>query len=137
MQIKNTHFFQTTEELEFSWYISADGYKLGSDKLSLPPIKPQSSYVVDWQSGPWYSLWHSSSSEEIFLTITAKLLNPTRWVEAGHIVTTAQVQLPSKRDTVPHVRISLLSMFLFLFSLQLIIRKYRSNIFLTILFCNF
>lgn len=102
LEIKNTHFFQTTEGLEFSWYISADGYKLGSDKLSLPPIKPQSSYVVDWQSGPWYSLWHSSSSEEIFLTITAKLLNPTRWVEAGHIVTTAQVQLPSKRDTVPH-----------------------------------
>jgi len=115
MQIKNTHFFQTTEGLEFSWSISADGYKLGSDKLSLPPIKPQSSYVVDWQSGPWYSPWNSSSSEEIFLTITAKLLSSTRWVEAGHIVTTAQVQLPSKRDIVPHVRTSLLSMFLFLF----------------------
>lgn len=137
MQIKNTHFFQTTEGLEFSWYISADGYKLGSDKLSLPPIKPQSNYVVDWKSGPWYSLWDSSSSEEIFLTITAKLLNSTRWVEAGHVVTTAQVQLPAKRDIVPHVRASILSMVPFLFSLQLIIRKYRSNIFLTILFCNF
>jgi beta-galactosidase len=104
--------------LEFGWYISADGYNLGSGKLSLPPIKPQSSYAVDWQSGPWYSLWNSSSSEEIFLTITAKLLNSTRWVEAGHIVSTAQVQLPARRDVVPHVRARLIFMFLFSFSLN-------------------
>jgi beta-galactosidase len=113
LQIKNTHFFQTTEGLEFGWYISADGYNLGSGKLSLPSIKPQSSYAVDWQSGPWYSLWNSSSSEEIFLTITAKLLNSTRWVEAGHVVSTAQVQLPARRDIVPHVRACLIFMFLF------------------------
>jgi beta-galactosidase len=118
LQIKNTHFFQTTEGLEFGWYISADGYNLGSGKLSLPSIKPQSSYAVDWQSGPWYSLWNSSSSEEIFLTITAKLLNSTRWVEAGHIVSTAQVQLPARRDVVPHVRARLIFMFLFSFSLN-------------------
>lgn len=103
LQIKNTHFFQTTEGLEFSWYVSADGYNLGSGILSLAPIKPQSSYVVDWQSGPWYSLWASSSSEEVFLSISAKLLNTTRWVEAGHIVSTAQIQLPSRREIVPHV----------------------------------
>lgn len=103
MQIKNTHFFQTTEELEFSWYISANGKDLGSGILDLAPIKPQSSYVVDWQSGPWYSLWASSSEEELFLTITAKLLNSKRWVEAGHIVSSGQVQLPARRDIVPHV----------------------------------
>ncbi|XP_027356698.1 uncharacterized protein LOC113866018 isoform X2 [Abrus precatorius] len=102
LEIKNTHFFQTTEGLEFSWYISADGYNLGSGILSLAPIKPQSSYAVDWQSGPWYSLWASSEEEEIFLTIAVKLLNSTRWVEAGHIVSSAQVQLPARRDIVPH-----------------------------------
>ncbi|KAJ1413522.1 Immunoglobulin-like fold [Sesbania bispinosa] len=102
LEIKNTHFFQTTEGLEFSWYISADGYNLGSGILSLAPIKPQNSYAVDWQSGPWYTLWASSSSEEIFLSITARLLNSTHWVEAGHVVSTAQIQLPARRDIVPH-----------------------------------
>ncbi|CAL0328768.1 unnamed protein product [Lupinus luteus] len=102
LEIKNTHFFQTTEGLEFSWYASADGCNLGSGVLSLAPIKPQSSYTIDWQSGPWYSLWASSSSEEIFLTITAKLLNSTRWVEAGHVISSTQVQLPARRDIVPH-----------------------------------
>lgn len=103
MQIKNTHFFQTTEGLEFSWSISADGYNLGSGLLGLVPIKPQSSHAVDWQSGPWYSLWASTDEEELFLTITAKLLNSTRWVEAGHIVSSAQVQLPTRRNIAPHV----------------------------------
>lgn len=103
MQIKNTHFFQTTEGLDFSWYASVDGYNLGSGVLSLPPIKPQSSYTIDWQSGPWYSLWSSSLSEEVLLTITAKLLYSTRWVEAGHVVSSTQVQLPVRRDIVPHV----------------------------------
>ncbi|XP_061336722.1 uncharacterized protein LOC133283824 isoform X2 [Gastrolobium bilobum] len=102
LEIKNTHFFQTTEGLEFSWYISADGYSLGSGILSLAPIKPQSSYAVDWKSGPWYSLWASSSSEEVFLTIIVKLLNSTPWVEAGHIVSSTQFQLPARRDIVPH-----------------------------------
>lgn len=103
MQIKNTHFFQTTEGLEFSWSISADGYNLGSGLLGLVPIKPQSSHAVDWQSGPWYSLWASTDEEELFLTITAKLLNSTRWVEAGDIVSSAQVQLTARRNIIPHV----------------------------------
>ena len=103
LQIKNTHFFQTTEGVEFSWYASADGCNLGYGILSLAPIKPQSSYTIDWQSGPWYSLWALSLSEEVFLTITAKLLNSTRWVEAGHIVSYTQIQLPAKRDFIPHV----------------------------------
>ncbi|KAG4977461.1 hypothetical protein AAZX31_13G179000 [Glycine max] len=103
LEIKNTHFFQTTEGLEFSWSISADGYNLGSGLLGLVPIKPQSSHAVDWQSGPWYSLWASTDEEELFLTITAKLLNSTRWVEAGHIVSSAQVQLPTRRNIAPHV----------------------------------
>ncbi|KAK7283944.1 hypothetical protein RIF29_13694 [Crotalaria pallida] len=102
LEIKNNHFFQTTEGLEFSWHASADGYDIGSGVLSLAPIKPQSSYTIDWKSGPWYSLWASSLSEEVFLTITAKLLNSTRWVEAGHVVSSTQVQLPAKRNIAPH-----------------------------------
>jgi len=103
LQIKNTHFFQTTEGLESSWCISANGYNLGSGILDLAPIKPQSTYAVDWESGPWYSLWASSSEEELFLTVTFKLLDSTRWVEAGHIVSSAQVQLPARRSILPHV----------------------------------
>lgn len=30
-------------------------------------------------------------------------MNSTRWVEAGHVISTTQVQLPSKRERVPHV----------------------------------
>uniref|UniRef100_I1MIR4 beta-galactosidase n=1 Tax=Glycine max TaxID=3847 RepID=I1MIR4_SOYBN len=102
LEIKNTHFFQTTEGLEFSWSISADGYNLGSGILGLTHIKPQSSYAVDWQSGPWYSLWASADEEELFLTIMAKLLNSTRWVADGDIVSSAQVQLTARRNIIPH-----------------------------------
>ncbi|KAK7317355.1 hypothetical protein RJT34_01507 [Clitoria ternatea] len=103
LEIKNAHFFQTTEGLEFSWYISVDGYIAGSGILSLSPIKPQNIYVIDWQSGPWYSLLaSSSSSSEVFLSITAKLLHSTRWAEAGHVVSSAQVQLPVRRNIVSH-----------------------------------
>lgn len=103
MQITNAHFFETTQGLEFSWNAHADGYNLRSGMLSLAPIKPQGSYAIDWQSGPWYSLWSSSVAEEIYLTITAKLLNSTRWVEAGHIISSTQIQLPAQRQIVPHV----------------------------------
>ncbi|XP_057976450.1 uncharacterized protein LOC131163754 [Malania oleifera] len=103
LQIKNTHFFETTEALEFSWAAHGDGCKIGSGILSLPPIEPQSSFNIEWESGPWYSLWASSSAVEIFLTITAKLLHSTRWVEAGHVISSTQVQLPAKREFVPHV----------------------------------
>lgn len=103
LKISNTNFFETTQGLEFSWVAHGDGYKLGFGILSLPPIKPHSSYEIELQSSPWYSLWDSCSAEEIFLTVTAKLLNSTRWVEAGHVVSTTQVQLPSKRERLPHV----------------------------------
>ncbi|PQQ19668.1 uncharacterized protein Pyn_22599 [Prunus yedoensis var. nudiflora] len=103
LRITNTHFFKATQGLEFSWDAHGDGCKLGSGILSLPFIGPQKSYDIDWQSAPWYPLWTSSSAEEYFLTITAKLLHSTRWVEAGHVISSNQVQLPSKREIVPHV----------------------------------
>ncbi|KAH7536772.1 hypothetical protein FEM48_Zijuj03G0021900 [Ziziphus jujuba var. spinosa] len=103
LQIKNTHFYETTEGLEFSWAVHGDGWKLGSGILSFPLIKPQSSYDIEWQSAPWSTLWSSSSAEDIFLTITAKLSQSTRWVEAGHVISSTQVQLPAKRKFVPHV----------------------------------
>lgn len=103
-QITNTQFYETTKGLEFSWVANGDGCELGTGILSLPLIGPQSSFDIEWQSsGPWYSLWASSFAEEIFLTIYAKLLHPTRWVEAGHVISSTQVQLPGKREIVPHV----------------------------------
>lgn len=103
LKISNTNFFETTQGLEFSWVAHGDGYKLGFGILSLPPINPHSSYEIELKSSPWSSLWDSCSAEEIFLTVSAKLMNSTRWVEAGHVISTTQVQLPSKRERVPHV----------------------------------
>ena len=103
LQITNTHFFKTTEGLEFTWTAHGDGWKLGSGILSLPVIEPQKCYDLGWQSSPWYNLWLSSSAEEIFVTITAKLLDSTLWVEAGHVISSTQVQLPAKRNITYHV----------------------------------
>lgn len=80
-----------------------DGCELGSGILSLPTIDPQKSHDIKWDAGPWYDLWCTSDSTEIFLTITVKLLGSTLWAEAGHIVSSAQVQLPVKQNIVPHV----------------------------------
>ncbi|KAF2322515.1 hypothetical protein GH714_017392 [Hevea brasiliensis] len=103
IKITNTHFFETTQGLEFSWAAHGDGYELGSGILSLPLIKPQSSYDIEWELGPWHPMWASSSAGEIFLTITAKLLHSTRWVEAGHVISSTQVQLPPRNQITPYV----------------------------------
>ncbi|GMP41182.1 hypothetical protein CsSME_00011374 [Camellia sinensis var. sinensis] len=103
IKITNTNFYETTQALEFSWSIHGDGCELGSGVLSLPLIEPQSNYEIKWESGPWYSLWASSFTAENFLTITVKLLNSTRWVESGHVISSAQIQLPAKREFAPHV----------------------------------
>ncbi|XP_022139268.1 uncharacterized protein LOC111010223 isoform X2 [Momordica charantia] len=102
LQVLNGHFFSTTEDLEFSWRIYGDGHELGNGTLSLPVLGPQRSYDIEWQSSPWYDLWASSPALEFFLTVSVKLQRPTRWVEAGHIVSLSQVQLPTKRDFFPH-----------------------------------
>lgn len=99
----NTHFFGTTEGLEFVWSAHGDGQAIGSGILSLPPIGPQGTHEIEWEEGPWYSAWSSCEAAEIFLTISSKFLQSTRWVEAGHVVSSAQVQLPTKRPSVPHV----------------------------------
>lgn len=103
LQITNTYFFETTKALEFMWAVHGDGCELGSEILSLPPIDPMSSYEIKWKSAPWYSLWASSAAAENFLTVNVKLLQSTRWVESGHVIASAQVQLPAKREFVPHV----------------------------------
>lgn len=114
MQITNTFFYLTTKELEFSWTLCGDGYELGSRILSVPIMDPQSSYTIEYESGPWHSLWASSFANEHFLTITAKLLEPRRWVEAGHVISSTQILLPAKREFVPHV----IALFVFLHFFQ-------------------
>ncbi|XP_040368054.1 beta-galactosidase isoform X2 [Rosa chinensis] len=103
LKITNTHFYETTKALEFSWAAHGDGCELGSGNLSLPLIEPQKTFHIELQSAPWHTLWASSSAEEFFLTISAKLLHATCWVEAGHVISSTQVQLPAKREFVPHV----------------------------------
>lgn len=103
LQIANTHFFDTTQGLEFSWKIHGDGLELGYGILSIPVIKPQNGFDMEWKSGPWYSLWNDSNAGELFLTITAKLLNPTHSLEAGHLLSSTQIPLPAKRQIIPQV----------------------------------
>lgn len=103
MQIINTHFYETTEGLDFHWVILGDGCELGSGVFSLPQIEPQGSHSMEWASGPWYMAWTSCTAEEIFLTITVKLLNSTRWAEADHVISSTQVPLPPKKKSAPHV----------------------------------
>nr|QSM07479.1 beta-galactosidase 13 [Ipomoea batatas]GMD71911.1 beta-galactosidase isoform X1 [Ipomoea batatas] len=102
IEIKNTHFFDTTQELEFNWLLHGDGCELGSGNLGVPVIEPQGTHRILWESGPWYSLWSSSGASEFFLTITAKILHPTRWVNAGHLISSTQILLPGKQESVPH-----------------------------------
>ncbi|XP_024021112.1 uncharacterized protein LOC21406722 isoform X1 [Morus notabilis] len=102
LKITNTHFFETTKGMEFSWSAHGDGFELGSGILSIPVIEPQNGYDIEWKSCPWYNLWFSSSAEETFVTITAKLLHSTLWVEAGHVISSTQVQLPSKGKLARH-----------------------------------
>ncbi|KAF9591655.1 hypothetical protein IFM89_005236 [Coptis chinensis] len=102
-QITNKNFFDTTKDVEFSWSLHGDGNCLGSGLLSVPELAPQSSYNMEWKSSPPHSFWASSSASEVFLTVTAKQLNSTRWAEAGHLLASTQVQLPGKSASVPYV----------------------------------
>lgn len=106
-KITNTNFFQTTQELEFNWVIEGDGCKLASGILSLPTLDPQSSYDIKWESGLWYPSWNSFSTAETFLTITANLLRPSRWLQSGHVVSSQQLELPLKKDFISPVGIIL------------------------------
>lgn len=83
--------------------IEGDGCKLESGIISLPTLDPQSSYDIKWESSPWYQSWASSSAAETFLTITASLLKPTRWLQSGHLVSSQQIELPLKKDFVSPV----------------------------------
>ncbi|CAA0808961.1 glycoside hydrolase family 2 protein [Striga hermonthica] len=103
LKIMNTHFFSSTEGLAFHWTLHADGHELGSAVLSLQSLEPQKSYDIKWDAGPWHELFCASNAIEIFLTLTVKLSGATRWAEAGHIVSSAQVQLPSKHETIHRI----------------------------------
>lgn len=103
LKITNTHFFSTTEALEFHWVMHGDGCELGSGILSLPTIAPQKTYESKWDSGPWYDTWCTSDATEIFLTIFVNLLDSTRWSEAGHIVSSTQVLLPKKKEVIHRI----------------------------------
>ncbi|KAI4383912.1 hypothetical protein MLD38_009699 [Melastoma candidum] len=103
LEITNTHFYGTTEGLEFLWSAHGDGQNIGSGILSLPLIGPQGIHEIEWEKGPWYNAWVSCEAAELFLTISSRLQQSTRWAEAGHVVSSAQVQLPAKRPIVPYV----------------------------------
>lgn len=102
-QITNTHFYETTEGLEYMWSAHGDGQDIGSGILSLPLIGPQGIHEIEWEKAPWYNAWVSCEASEMFLTIYARLRQSARWAEAGHVVSSAQVQLPTQRPIVPHV----------------------------------
>ncbi|VFQ61399.1 unnamed protein product [Cuscuta campestris] len=101
-EIQNGNFFITTKDLEFEWLLHGDGCELGSGTLDVPPIVPQGTHRIQWENGPWYSLWSSSRASEVFLTITAKILHSTRWADSGHLISSTQILLPAKLEPLPH-----------------------------------
>ncbi|PIA48132.1 hypothetical protein AQUCO_01400605v1 [Aquilegia coerulea] len=103
LKILNKNFFETTQGVEFSWIVHGDGQCLGSGVLSVPAIEPQSSHNIEWESSPPHTAWKSSSASELYLTVIAKLLNSTRWADAGHVLASTQVQLPVERASIPYV----------------------------------
>ncbi|KAL4203703.1 hypothetical protein AMTRI_Chr01g129290 [Amborella trichopoda] len=102
-KIFNSQYFETTDNIEFSWLLVGDGKCLGSGMLSVPLLKPLDSHEIELKSSPWYSLWESSPAAEIYLTMTAKLTQPTRWAEAGHVLSSRQICKPVKRAHIPSV----------------------------------
>ncbi|WOK99094.1 hypothetical protein Cni_G07806 [Canna indica] len=103
VKIINAQYFDSTQTIEFSWLLHGDGCNLGSGILNLPVIPPQGSYTIELESGPWYSLLKTCSAREIFLTITGKLRHPTRWAKDGHVVSSSQLSLSAKDDSIPHI----------------------------------
>lgn len=101
IEIYNKNFFDTTENLEIGWSLSGDGKVLGTGLMDLPPLEPQNKYTILLQSCPWYSHWVNSSTMEGFIIITAKLIHPTRWADAGHLVASEQLSLPFRHAHAP------------------------------------
>ncbi|CAN6444056.1 unnamed protein product [Victoria cruziana] len=102
VKVMNVQFFETTENIEFSWILIGDGICLGSGLFSLPVIQPQSSLDIAWESCPWYQLCKSLSSEA-FLTITSKLRDATRWAQAGHVLASTQLCVPVASSPSPSI----------------------------------
>ncbi|CAH9085204.1 unnamed protein product, partial [Cuscuta epithymum] len=101
IEIKNANFFITTEDLEFHWLLHGDGCELGSGTLGVLTIEPQATHRIQWECGPWYSLWSSSTVSDFFLTIIAKLLHSKRWANGGHLISSTQLFLPAKPESIP------------------------------------
>eukprot|EP01018_Ginkgo_biloba_P038776 Gb_02042 [translate_table: standard] len=103
IEIKNNHFFDTTENLDFSWSLSGDGEVLGSGLVDLPVIEPQNQHTIMMESSPWYWDWEKSLAIEVFLTITVKLLHSNRWADRGHTVASKQFSLPVRHTRSPRI----------------------------------
>eukprot|EP00252_Welwitschia_mirabilis_P000332 TRINITY_DN10368_c0_g1_i2.p1 TRINITY_DN10368_c0_g1~~TRINITY_DN10368_c0_g1_i2.p1 ORF type:complete len:877 (-),score=157.19 TRINITY_DN10368_c0_g1_i2:140-2770(-) len=93
LEICNRNFFTTTELYAYSWMLIGDGKTLGSGSLDLPVIQPQEKHLLLFEKGPWYICYVDSLATELFLTITVRILFPTRWADAGHIVGSEQVPI--------------------------------------------
>ncbi|XP_074592645.1 uncharacterized protein LOC141848510 [Curcuma longa] len=103
VEITNSQYFNTTQEIEFSWHLHGDGCNLGCGTLNLPVIPAQESYSIEHESAPWYSVWKACSAREVFLTIIGKLRHSTRWAKDCHILASTQLILSAKDDSIPHV----------------------------------
>ncbi|XP_025816492.1 uncharacterized protein LOC112893400 isoform X2 [Panicum hallii] len=102
LKIKNGHFFETTEALDFSWVLQGDGCVLGSGSLNVPTLAPQTSHLINMESSPWFSLWSTYAAKEVFLSVNVKQRYQTRWAKDGHLLASAQLCLPQENGFVPH-----------------------------------
>jgi len=92
IKITNRYDFITLEHLLLKWRIHVEGRTLKQGTQSLPLILPHQSATIELK----YTLPESLPGE-CWLNIEYCLKDNTSWAKAGHVVATAQFQIPVKR----------------------------------------
>ncbi|KAI5066293.1 hypothetical protein GOP47_0018917 [Adiantum capillus-veneris] len=112
IEIKNRNFFTSTTDFAFFWQLYGSGTAVGAGELLVPELQPSEKHVFSLQAGPWSSCLEGTQEGCISLAIVVKLRAPTRWSEAGHVISSSQFilsegfpqELKVKADTrLPHV----------------------------------
>ncbi|KAJ3688746.1 hypothetical protein LUZ61_017910 [Rhynchospora tenuis] len=103
IQIKNTHYFDTTEAFEFTWILQGDGTIISSGLLDVPITAPQAHYDIKLECSPWYTLWKTCEANEVYLTIITKQKYSSRSIKEGHIIASTQLSLPSDNASISHL----------------------------------
>ena len=85
--VENRRHDTDTRDLAFAWAHEVDGVRVADGVLAVPPVAPGASASVALPG-----LDRTAPGEQ-WLTVTAALADRTPWAPAGHVLTTAQLDL--------------------------------------------